>query len=36
MKKASVTNVLKNKILELNCITFFKEMQFDIDKIEKK
>ena len=35
MKKESVANVLKNKILELNSIPFFKEMRFDIEKIEK-
>lgn len=35
MKKESVANVLKNKILELNSIPFFKEMLFDIEKIEK-
>ena len=35
MKKENVTNVLKNKILELESIPFFKEMQFNIDKIER-
>ena len=35
MKKESVTNLLKNKILELNSIPFFKEMHFNADKIHK-
>lgn len=35
MKRESVTNVLKNKILDLNSILFFKEMRFDIAKINR-
>lgn len=35
MKMQDVTIVLKNKILELNSIPFFKEMHFNADKIHK-